>query len=237
MNQETPVPLPIEPLHDGETHPTATAPQPALSRLLPAAMALAGASAQAGADDLLAKIQSKDDAVRGAAWQGAALAGPEALRPLAGLLDNADFEIARSAKRAMRIIVHRCGRPDGEADRKAAQAELVALLAGQPTSVRREALWLLSEIGDKEAIAPMGALLAEEAVREDARCALLRLPGREVLVVLQQAFASAPEDFKFALADAMRERGKQVPEYPTRRTLPTKSTGVGAKPEPAKSGT
>jgi len=36
-------------------------------------------------------------------------------------------------------------------------------------AVRREVLWMLSEIGDGDAIAPMAALLTDKDVREDAR--------------------------------------------------------------------
>ena len=69
-----------------------------------AATAIASASHAAEAasvDDLVAKIKSTDDKVRGPAWQGAGPVGAPAVKPLAAVMTDADFEIARSAKRAL----------------------------------------------------------------------------------------------------------------------------------------
>lgn len=173
-------------------------------------------------DDLIARIQSDDDKVRGAAWQGSATVGAAAIKPLAALLTHADFEVARSAKRALYRIVRHAGRPGARSEAKAVEAELVTLLKSDAVAVRREMLWLLSEIGNEKAIAPMAALLADKDVREDARCALMRLPGRKVTAVFKAAFANAPETFKFALAESLRQLGASVAGYPSQALRPTR---------------
>ena len=191
--------------------------------------ALAGASRIAEAasvDDLIAKIKSQDDAVRGPAWQGAGPCGAPAVKSLAAVMTDADFEIARSAKRALYKIVRYAGRPSAAKEAKAVATELIALLSGSPTVVRREALWMLSEIGGDEVVAPMAALLSDKEVREDARCALIRLPGREATAALKTVFASAPEEFKFALAESLRQRGEKVSGYPSQKLVPTRQTAV-----------
>lgn len=178
--------------------------------------------------DLVAKIKSTDDKVRGPAWQNAGPVGAPAVVPLGEVMTHADFEIARSARRAIERIVRHAGRPGADAERKAVAAELVKLLAHANPIVRRHAVWMLSEIGDDPAVEPMAALLNDAEVREDARCALERLPGRAATVALRQALATAPEQFKYALAHSLRVRGEQVDGYPSQKLVPTKQTGVKA---------
>ena len=182
-------------------------------------------------DDLVAKIKSTDDKVRGPAWQAAGSAGAPAVKPLAAAMTDADFEIARCAKRALYKIVRHAGRPGAAKEAKAVEKELIPLLKSETVPVRREVLWMLSEIGSEDAIAPMAALLADKEVREDARCALMRIPDSQATKALKSAFASAPEEFKYALAESLRQRGETVAGYPTQKLQPSRPTTVGqAKP-------
>lgn len=157
----------------------------------------------------------------------ASRAGPPALKPLAALLTDPNVEVARSARRALYRIIRNAGRPGAAREARAVEAELIALLKSDAAPVRREVLWLLSEIGGKDAVAPMAALLADPEAREDARCALTRLPGDRATAALKSAFASAPEDFRFALAESVRQRGGKVAGYPSKRLIPAKQTSVG----------
>jgi HEAT repeat protein len=204
------------------------------------AVAIAGITQAAvgtgSVDELIAAIKSKDDKVRGPAWQGAGACGAPAVQPLAGVMTDPEFELARSAKRAMWVIVRHAGRPGAEAERKAVQAALLPLLKDQPVPIRREGLWMLSEIGDAEAITPMAALLTDAEVREDARCALTRLPNPEATKAIETAFKTAPEDFKSALAESLRARGVAVAGYPSQKLKPTKETSLRATPPAAKPG-
>jgi HEAT repeat protein len=176
--------------------------------------------------DFLARIQSPDGAVSGPAWQGAEPYGPQAIPPLADLMASADFEVARTAKRAIYRITRHAGRPGAAGEARAAETALIALLKHANLTVRRTALWMLSEIGGDRAVRPMAALLRYEDAREDARAALMRLPGRRPTAALRMAFADAPEEFKYAVADALRKRGLEVEGYPTRKLAPSKPTGV-----------
>ncbi|MBI5384338.1 MAG: HEAT repeat domain-containing protein [Verrucomicrobia bacterium] len=195
-----------------------------------AALGLAAATRAADAisvDDLIAKIKSTDDKVRGPAWQSAGPAGAPAVKPLAALMTDPNFEIARSAKRALYKIVRHAGRPGAKKEALAVEKELIPLLKSDAVPVRREVLWMLSEIGTDDAIAPMAALLTDAEVREDARCALMRFPSKKATDALKSAFAIAPEDFKFALAESLRKRGQKVDGYPSQKLVPTKQTTVG----------
>lgn len=191
------------------------------------AIAAASRTAEAAAvDDLIAKIKSTDDAVRGPAWQGAGPCGAPAVITLGSLMLHADFEIARAAKRALWKIVRHAGRPGAAKEAEAVATKLIALLLRKRGASRREALWMLSEIGGNDAVVPMAALLSDKDAREDARCALMRLPGRKVTTALKSAFASAPEEFKFALAESLRQRGEKVKGYPSQKLVPTRQTSV-----------
>lgn len=185
------------------------------------------AHAQAAAD-LITKIKSTDAAVRTDAWQSAAAIGAPAIKPLAATMLDPDLEVARAAKRGLWKIVHTVGRPGADADRKAVVAELIPSLKSE-VPVRREILWMLSEIGSDESVQSIASLLADKDVRDAACAALQRIPTDKSLAVLKAALETAPEEFRFAIADSLRDRGVAVQGYPSRKLTPNKQTTV--KPE------
>lgn len=186
------------------------------------------AAAAGKVSDLIARIRSTDDQVRGPAWQGAAAYGASAIKPLAEVMTDPDFEIARSAKRGLWKIVRHAGRPGADAERQAVARELIGLLATAAAPVCREAVWMLAEIGDDSAVGPIAAQFAKAEVREAARCALERLPHQAAVSALRAARETAPEEFKYALANSLRVRGEQVDGYPSQKLVPTKQTSVKA---------
>jgi hypothetical protein len=134
-----------------------------------------------------------------------------------------DLEVARAAKRAMWKIVRHTGRPGAPKARIAVVGKLCGLLgADQPVSVRREVLWMLSEIGGMQAIRPIAELLSDEHLREDARGVLERIPIERAVQALKAGFEVAPEDFKPNLAQSLRKRGVKVEGYPCVKLVPTK---------------
>ena len=202
-----------------------------------AAAALATGAASSAATDtetLLKSIRSKDDKVRCAAWQNGGAVGAPAIEPLAALLVDADTEVTRAAKRAMEKIVHHAGRPGAAAEAREVETELIKLLKRDSPVIRRAAVWMLSEIGSDESVGPISVLLADAPVREDARCALQRIPGDKSVNALKNAMKAASEEFKFAIADSLRKRGQSVPGYPTKKLAPTQTTQVKAAASPNK---
>lgn len=171
---------------------------------------------------LITDLQSSDDAVRGAAWQGAAALGAPAVRPLIELMAAPHFETARSAKRALAKIVRQAGRPKAAKERKAVQLEMISALAYASALVCREVIWLLSEIGDSDAVEGLAALVLNIDVREDARCALERIPTSKATRALAKSLKTAPEDFRPALAHSLRVRGRKIKDYPCQKLVPTK---------------
>jgi HEAT repeat protein len=176
--------------------------------------------------DLIAQLKSSDDNIRGPAWQNAGSAGASAVKPLAALMSDSHFETARSARRALYKIVHHAGRPGAENEAKAVASELIPVLKIAAGPVLREILWMLSEIGGENAVDPMAALLANSEVRDDARCALMRLPFPQAAASLKAAISGAPDDFKFALAESLRQLGFQVDGFPSQKLAPNRKTNV-----------
>jgi hypothetical protein len=180
-------------------------------------------------EELMTGILSGDEAAGNAACEAAPQYGASAVRPLAIEMGRPDFEIARRAKRALYRVVRHAGRPGGGADAEAVQTKLIGVLHNslpRPTPVRREILWMLSEIGNARAVSSIARLLTDKDLREDARCVLTRMPLPEALAALKRAFESAEEDFRYALADSLRARGEKVEGYPSRKTVPTGQTTV-----------
>jgi HEAT repeat protein len=192
--------------------------------VLAAAAAGSVISAQAqSASDLVERLKSKDEEVRGDAWQQAGPAGAAAIPLVATLWTDPDFEVARSAKRAVWNIVRHAGRPGAEKEAKAAEAALVRLTGHVSPAVRREAAWMISEIGGNNSLEALEKLLHDRDVRDDARCALERIPGNKAVKVLRSALETAPAEFRYALAESLRKRGEKVQGYPSRKLVPTKA--------------
>lgn len=189
--------------------------------------ATAGAAQNEAVDELLAGIRDTSDKVRTEAWLNAGKAGAPAVKPLAKVMTDDNLEVARAAKRALWKIVRYTGRPGANEEKKAVETELVGLLGDeQPVSVRREVLWMLSEIGGRNSTKPVAGLMRNLELREDARMALERIPTKGAAAALKASFKAAPEDFKPNLAQSLRKRGEQVAGYPCQKLVPSKKTNL-----------
>jgi len=177
-------------------------------------------------NDLVRRLRSPDEQINGPACQAAVAYGAPAVRPLLALLAEPDFELSRRAKRALYAMVRYAGRPGANNEARDLEIELLGGLSTGTNASRRHVLWLFSEIGSARAVPSISALLSVAELREDARCALMRIPGRRSTRALRAAFAAAPEDFKYALADSLRQRGEKVDGYPSQKRLPTRQTTV-----------
>jgi len=178
-------------------------------------------------DELIDRIKDDSDNVRTDAWLGAGEVGAPAVKPLATVMTDKRLEVARAAKRGLWKIVRHVGRPGAKDEKMAVIAELIPLLGeDQPTSVRREVLWMLSEIGDGTSVKPIAALLSSKELREDARMVLQRVPDKRAIRALRAGLEAAPEDFKPNVAQSLRQRGVEVPGLACVKLVPTKKTGV-----------
>ena len=177
---------------------------------------------------LIEAIKGMDEKARGHAWQTAGPIGAVAVTALAELMASDEMEPARAAKRALWNIVRHAGRPKSGAEKEAVVAQLLPLLNKGNVNVRRELVWMLSEIGDDDAVGPIAQLLNDTELREDARAALQRIPGRKSLRALKTAFESGAEDHKRAIAVSLRVRGEKVRTHPAEKLVPTKKSNVKA---------
>lgn len=176
---------------------------------------------------LIDKIKDSSDKVRTEGWLSAGEVGAPAVEPLAKVMTDEDPEVARAAKRALWKIVRHTGRPRAAKEKRAVQTELLELLGDdQPVSVRREVLWMLSEIGSFKSVKPIAGLLSNRQLREDARMALERIPGRGAVKALKAGLKAAPENFKLNIAQSLRKRGTDVPGLACVKLVPTKKTNV-----------
>ena len=189
------------------------------------------AAASPPLDTLLTALQDDDETARTEAWRAMGGAGAEAVAPLAKLMLHADPEVARAAKRGLWQLVRHVGRPGAASEQQAVEAALLTLLsADTPEPVRREAVWMLSEIGDDASVAPLATLLSEAVLREDARLALERIPGKASRAALEEALQAAPREFQPHLAVSLRKRGKPVRGIVDDRLTPSRATAVQSEP-------
>ncbi len=199
--------------------------------LAAAAVGMSVGTAEAAKSDsvrkLISKIRDESAEARTDAWQSAGEVGAPAVEALAKVMTDDELEVARAAKRALWKIVRVAGRPGAGNERRAVVGKLVELLDDeQPVPVRREVLWMLSEIGTRRSVKPMAALLSNRDLREDARMVLQRIPSKGAIAALRAGLQSCPEDFKLNIAQSLRQRGVKVSGYPCVKLVPTKKTNV-----------
>ena len=150
----------------------------------------------------------------------------ETERLLAAMCGDDHADVLASTRELWRAV-RRAGRPGGRSDRSQVVAELdLALARDLPSTVCREVLWMLSEIGGDESVGPVTELLRHQELRDDARMALERIPGQKSLAALEAGLAAAPEDFKTNVAQSLRRRGVTVPGLPCQKLVPTRETSV-----------
>ncbi|MEJ2704776.1 MAG: HEAT repeat domain-containing protein [Sedimentisphaerales bacterium] len=191
-------------------------------------LAAAGEAGQGdAAKALIGGIRDSNAEVRTQAWLSAGEVGAPAVGPLGEVMTDDDLEIARAAKRAMWKIVRHVGRPRAIREKRAVETELIGLLGDdQPVSVRREVVWMLSEIGARNSIRLLARLTRNAELREDARMALERIGNGRAIQVLRNRFEAAPEEFKPNLAQSLRKLGVEVEGYPCQKLVPTKQTNL-----------
>ncbi len=174
-------------------------------------------------EQLIDHVQSAEESERLKALDGAKTAGPQAVEPLAKAMAGGRPEVERAATRALWNLVHAQGAPGAEYRRETG-AKLLGLLGAEPaTQVRREALWMVSELCEtRQAVRTVASLLEHPELKEDVRLVLERLPGKPAVAALKAAFVSADDEFKFALAASLRKRGVAVEGYPCQKLLATR---------------
>ena len=176
---------------------------------------------------LIADIKTGDDQLRTTAWFNAGKIGASAVKPLAQVMTEAKLEVARAAKNGLWKITRYVGRPGASAEKEAVLTELIAVLKTvSNVAVKREVLWMLSEIGSDESVAPIVSWLAHKELREDARMALERIPCQKSLAALKTALSTAGDDFRLNIAQSLRQRGVKVEGHPCVKRVPSKETRV-----------
>lgn len=166
------------------------------------------ALAQMDLNKLMAGITDASPDVRAEAWKAAGPVGAKAIAPLGPYISSQDHGIAKAAQAALVNITHHAGRPGAESERKAVATELAKLLdASYPAHTRREVLYCLSLVATDAEIPLIAACLADEAVADDARMALDRIPGEAAANALVEALRTAPPALQARIADSLGHKG------------------------------
>ncbi|MGC8744348.1 MAG: HEAT repeat domain-containing protein [Verrucomicrobiia bacterium] len=179
-------------------------------------------------NELLQKIKDADDKVRADAAEKLINRGPAAVQPLVNTMEDKNFEIARSAKRALWKMVRYSGKPGADSNREKICDQLFkALELKLSVQTKRELLWMLSEIGGDDAVSQISKYFNNNDLKEDARCCVERIPSEKAISALQTAFKKADEEFKYALAESLRARGVKIEGYQSKKLIPTRQTNIG----------
>lgn len=193
------------------------------------AVLLAGGVTRPEIDEFLVRIQDSDAEARCAAWREAGPMGAEAIASLADLMAGGDQGVSLAAVEALHRITHHAARPEATpAERHGVADELAKLLdPRRPNKVRAESLYLLSLIGDEDAVKAIAALLDDRELRDTARMTLQRIPGSACTQALIAALDKAPTDFAPLIIAALGQRGDPAAVKPLMKTLETPDIAVG----------
>lgn len=159
-------------------------------------------------DELAAGVTSASPDERISAINQAASVGSAAVAPLAAHVDSDHFYAAKSARKALAVLVAHAGGPDSPPEERGAVAdELVKLLdTGHPEAVRREAVRLLDTIAEGRHVPAIAKLLEEEDLAQDACQTLERIPGAAAEQALIDGLYLAPPPLRVTLMAALARR-------------------------------
>jgi HEAT repeat protein len=162
---------------------------------------------KAQTEKLLAGLRSENADARYAAWASAGAADPEAVAPVARLLEADAPGVRKAADEALKKIVHAVGKETGGERRAKVVAALVGLTGEkQPTWTRTLALRHLSLIGDASAVQAVAGLLRDPELQEEATFCIERIPGEAADRALMAAYADVKDDFKPRILAALGHR-------------------------------
>lgn len=155
--------------------------------------------------ELISSLQSPEKRWQAAA--GAASVGPDAIADLGRLMASDDPATAKAAGEALRKVVCAAAAP-GSKDRAKAASGLEGLItSATPRQVRSDALLLMGQVGGDAQVPALIALLREPDVREDARMALERIPGKRATQALERELQQASPGYRPAIQQSLRARG------------------------------
>ena len=219
--------FPLAPMKPSPSHPAALVAAATTTLSALSHGAAVDAPSAPSLDQWLANLQHRDDAVCGPALAASAQYGPAGLKKLCPLLGGDDIEPRSIARRAAYVIIYHAGRPGADSEARAVEAALLEGLQS-PNTVRghREILWMLSVIGGDPAVPVIAGFLTKPDLRPDACMCLQRIPTPKALQALHAAYASAPADFKRAVAEALARRGAPPDGFKSTKLAPVKPTTV-----------
>lgn len=174
-------------------------------------MSVSVAAAQNGAiQTVITDIEHGDVHAREAAVQQAALVGTSVIPLLLGLYRSDDPAVVKAASEALRRSVHNACRSGSGSERAAAtKALLEGVGADAPRKQRVDSLYLLGFAASEGEADTLAKQLADPDMREYARLALERIPGRKVDAALRTAISSAPSDFRANLELSLKARSSR----------------------------
>lgn len=177
-------------------------------------LACSGAAAQPNIAGVVEALGSSDVAARHRAAEEAGQLGPEAILAIAPLADSETPGVAQAARQALEKIT---GSASAEAASRRAAADALTI-AAMSAKDRRWMLWLLSYVGDAEAVPALVSICEKVPEARDMACLALERVART-------ARAGDPAR-RARMAEAIREAAVQA-EGPVRAGLWTALGGTG----------
>ncbi|MFA4016229.1 MAG: hypothetical protein RUDDFDWM_001332 [Candidatus Fervidibacterota bacterium] len=132
--------------------------------------------------------------------------GADALPMLLKIAAEENTSEGLAAKKVAEAIVHTASAKGGKERQSVEQRLIDALKLELPVDVKRFAIELLSYCGMEAGADALGELLNDEALREDARRALERIPTENASKAILKALAGAKGIFKVGLINTLGKK-------------------------------
>ncbi len=164
------------------------------------------ATAQSAVADLLAKLPAQNAADTETLMANLVKLGPPAILEISAKLVPSGAGDNVQAEFALNGLAHYVARPGAENERKmVAEALLQALQAAGDKEVKAFLIRQLQIAGREEAVAPLGALLADETLYEPAAQALLAIRTPDVTAAFAAALKTAQGKNQMTIVKALGE--------------------------------
>lgn len=156
---------------------------------------------------LVQDLQSPDAAVRMKAAQGAEAVGWIAIPSLQQLAIHRDQNVRKAMEIALNDIVLHAARPGAEAEREAANDQLIAwVLSGNSLEAQRLGVQQLQYVGTDKAVPVLERSIMAPQLREDSRMSLEAIPGRAATRSLERLRKRVPEEYRDEIEESLRRR-------------------------------
>ncbi len=162
--------------------------------------------------EVLRNLASNDAEVRMSALRQASALDENHLADILALISQDDYEVSKTAKSALKVIVTTVGASQEPTKRQKVTEKLIELLQGDlSTETKREVLRALALIPDETNVPCLADFLRQPDLAEDAKAALERIPSDSATKTLLDYLPNASLELQRSILGSLKHKAPFTP--------------------------